>query len=158
MTATQLLISILSTLKTTRNRLAMRDMPDFEVRAQIERIEDNLQEFMHSEDSPLVSLVKAYERLQRVQRYLYQATYAKRMVDGSPDTSWLGEYGNSAESDYAIDRAHSTDCNSVIYSREGGNTLDHVSAYIDACLSKETNEQEAESLREVSDILWRIAG
>jgi len=36
----------------------------------------------------------------------------KRMVDESPDTSWLGEYGNSARSDYAIDRAHDTDCNS----------------------------------------------
>src|SRR6266850_2841515 len=34
----------------------------------------------------------------------------KRMVDDSPDTSWLGEYGNNAKSDYAIDRAHSEDC------------------------------------------------
>jgi len=37
----------------------------------------------------------------------------KRMIDESPDTSWLGEYGNNAESDYAIDRAHSEDCSAV---------------------------------------------
>ena len=34
----------------------------------------------------------------------------KRMVDESPDTSWLGEYSNTAETDYAIDRAHDVDC------------------------------------------------
>jgi hypothetical protein len=32
------------------------------------------------------------------------------MIDDSPDTSYLGEYGNSGKSDYAIDRAHSEDC------------------------------------------------
>jgi len=32
------------------------------------------------------------------------------MVDDSPDISYLGEYGNRPESDYAIDRAHSEDC------------------------------------------------
>jgi hypothetical protein len=34
----------------------------------------------------------------------------KRMIDESSDTSWLGEYGNRAESDYSIDRAHDLDC------------------------------------------------
>jgi hypothetical protein len=34
----------------------------------------------------------------------------KRMLDESPDTSWMGEYGNRAESEYAIDRAHDEDC------------------------------------------------
>jgi len=34
----------------------------------------------------------------------------KRMTDESPDTSYLGEYSNRAESDYAIDRRHSIDC------------------------------------------------
>jgi hypothetical protein len=34
----------------------------------------------------------------------------KRMVDDSPDTSWLGEYSARAESEFAIDRAHSEDC------------------------------------------------
>lgn len=34
----------------------------------------------------------------------------KRVVDDSPDTSWLGEYSNHIDSDYSIDRAHSLDC------------------------------------------------
>src|ERR1700677_2990868 len=34
----------------------------------------------------------------------------KRLTDESPDTSYLGEYSNRAESDYAIDRRHSLDC------------------------------------------------
>ena len=34
----------------------------------------------------------------------------KRMTDESPDTSWLGEYSNTAETEYAIDRRHSIDC------------------------------------------------
>src|SRR5882724_9330165 len=34
----------------------------------------------------------------------------KQMIDESPDTSYLGEYGNRATSEFSIDRAHSTDC------------------------------------------------
>lgn len=34
----------------------------------------------------------------------------KRMTDATPDTSYLGEYSNSAKSDFAIDRRHSLDC------------------------------------------------
>lgn len=34
----------------------------------------------------------------------------KRMVDDSPDTSWLGEYSNRSTSEFSIDRAHSEDC------------------------------------------------
>lgn len=34
----------------------------------------------------------------------------KRMVDESPDTSWLGEYSNKPSSEYSIDRAHDLDC------------------------------------------------
>jgi len=37
----------------------------------------------------------------------------KRMVDESPDTSWLGEYSNTADSEYSIDRAHAQDCASL---------------------------------------------
>ncbi len=37
----------------------------------------------------------------------------KRMLDTDPDTSWLGEYGREAKSDYAIDRAHSEDCSAI---------------------------------------------
>jgi len=49
------------------------------------------------------------------------------MIDDSPDSSYLGEYGNSPKSDYAIDRAHSEDCASVRADiREAKNTLEHV--------------------------------
>lgn len=34
----------------------------------------------------------------------------KRMLDDSPDTSWLGEYSNQPTSEFSIDRAHSEDC------------------------------------------------
>ena len=34
----------------------------------------------------------------------------RRMIDESPDTSWLGEYSNRATSEFSIDRAHSLDC------------------------------------------------
>lgn len=37
----------------------------------------------------------------------------RRMIDDSPDTSWLGEYANSPTSEFSIDRAHSEDCQSV---------------------------------------------
>lgn len=33
-----------------------------------------------------------------------------RMVDESPDTSWLGEYSNEATSEFAIDRKHAKSC------------------------------------------------
>lgn len=38
----------------------------------------------------------------------------KRMVDDSPDTSWLGEYSNHATSEFSIDRAHADNCASII--------------------------------------------
>src|SRR5437016_5696050 len=51
----------------------------------------------------------------------------RRMIDDSPDSSYLGEYGNSPKSDYAIDRTHSEDCASVRADiREAKNTLEHV--------------------------------
>lgn len=34
----------------------------------------------------------------------------KRMVDESPDTSWLGEYSSDKTSEYSLDRAHDEDC------------------------------------------------
>jgi hypothetical protein len=42
----------------------------------------------------------------------------KRMYDTDPDTSWLGEYGNSAESEYSIDRAHDLDCPQQTYNQK----------------------------------------
>lgn len=37
----------------------------------------------------------------------------RRMIDESPDTSYLGEYSNRPKTEYAIDRAHSEDCESL---------------------------------------------
>ncbi len=37
----------------------------------------------------------------------------KRLPDDSPDTSHLGEYSSRATSQFSIDRAHSSDCQSV---------------------------------------------
>jgi len=34
----------------------------------------------------------------------------KRMIDESPDTSWLGEYATRPTSEFSIDREHSLDC------------------------------------------------
>jgi vacuolar-type H+-ATPase subunit E/Vma4 len=51
----------------------------------------------------------------------------RRMHDDSLDTSYLGEYGNAAKSDYAIDRAHSEDCASVRPEiKAAKQTLEHV--------------------------------
>lgn len=37
----------------------------------------------------------------------------KHLINESPDTSHLGEYGTRAESQYAIDRHHAEDCQSI---------------------------------------------
>jgi hypothetical protein len=37
----------------------------------------------------------------------------RRMIDESPDASWLGEYSNRPKTEYAIDRAHAEDCASL---------------------------------------------
>ncbi len=51
----------------------------------------------------------------------------RRMVDDSPDTSWLGEYSDRATSEFSIDRAHSEDCASVRPDVQNAKrTLEHV--------------------------------
>jgi hypothetical protein len=55
----------------------------------------------------------------------------KRMYDESPDTSWLGEYGQRAESDYAIDREHATDCPQQTYNSKSSDRCMLVIAYVD---------------------------
>ena len=55
----------------------------------------------------------------------------RRMVDESPDTSWLGEYSNRPKSGYAIDRAHSEDCASLNpRNDEGLERLDRIQSAI----------------------------
>lgn len=51
----------------------------------------------------------------------------KRMIDESPDTSYLGEYSNRSTSEFSIDRAHSEDCASVREDiKHAKQTLEHV--------------------------------
>ena len=82
----------------------------------------------------------------------------KRMLDDSPDTSYLGEYGNEAESEYSIDRAHFEDCNSVT---GNGPKLDRIAACLEKLAQKEKNcfgdSPEFKSLQEAYDELQQIA-
>ena len=56
----------------------------------------------------------------------------KRMTDESPDTSWLGEYSNTAETEYAIDRKHAEDCQSLEHNhRSGLDQLERAIAYLE---------------------------
>jgi hypothetical protein len=51
----------------------------------------------------------------------------KRMIDEDPDTSWLGEYASSPNSEFSIDRAHSEDCASVREDiKQAKQTLEHI--------------------------------
>ena len=55
----------------------------------------------------------------------------KRMVDESPDTSWLGEYGSRAESEYAIDRRHKPECSSLEHNhRAAVDQLERILQYL----------------------------
>lgn len=56
----------------------------------------------------------------------------KRMIDGSPDMSHLGEYGQRAKSKYAIDRRHSEDCQSIQPTNaEATGILERAAEYLD---------------------------
>ena len=56
----------------------------------------------------------------------------KRITDNDPDTSWLGDYSDRAETDYAIDRKHSLDCPINNVPTEGLETLSRVMHYLTA--------------------------
>ena len=56
----------------------------------------------------------------------------KRIVDTDPDTSYLGEYSNDAETEYAIDRKHSQDCQNLEENhRQAVDQLERVIAYLE---------------------------
>ena len=55
----------------------------------------------------------------------------KRMLDESPDTSWLGEYASSPNSKFSIDRAHSEDCPQQTFNRKSSDRCMMVIAYRD---------------------------
>lgn len=55
----------------------------------------------------------------------------KRMVDESPDTSWLGKYSDDVETEYAIDRAHDLDCIAQPYNQLTSEASDHIQSSIE---------------------------
>jgi len=68
----------------------------------------------------------------------------RRMVDTSPDTSYLGEYSNRPETDYAIDRAHSEDCASINPRNEDGKDwLKRIEEHFKTNFVEQTDEEKA---------------
>jgi hypothetical protein len=79
----------------------------------------------------------------------------KRMADTDPDTSYLGEYSNSAKTDYAIDRKHSEDCQSQEYNHtETVEQLERIISYLSA-VTYETDSPEdvRETASEAQNVL-----
>jgi hypothetical protein len=81
----------------------------------------------------------------------------KRMNEDSPDTSYLGEYSNRAESKYAIDRAHSLDCQSVEANHcQTVEKLERIIQYLNELRTTEGENPDSvywESLDDAIDIL-----
>jgi len=90
----------------------------------------------------------------------------RRMIDESPDTSWLGEYSNRPKTEYAIDRAHSEDCESrrpeffvspaddsdwCYWNDSAARILERVRTFLenDVIFEEETDEQAVESVWEL---------
>lgn len=87
----------------------------------------------------------------------------RRMLDDSPDTSWLGKYANRPTSEYSIDRAHSLDCASQTYNPqtiEAKRILEHVQQTI-GDLQNSLSENKAGKLEdaynEIGELLDTIA-
>jgi len=92
----------------------------------------------------------------------------KRMIDDSPDTSYLGEYANRPNSEFSIDRAHSEDCASVLPSvQDAKKTMEHVQqtvadlhndvlAQYNGTLANEKLDAEKDALDEAYDTLSEL--
>src|SRR5258708_7906010 len=93
----------------------------------------------------------------------------KRMVDDSPDTSYLGEYSNREETEYAIDRANSEDCASVRSdAQEAKEKLERIASHVYTIrielgktfgdrFSEQDKVAEWEALAEEEDMLSSLA-
>jgi len=79
------------------------------------------------------------------------AVTIKRMTDTDPDTSYLGEYSDRAKTDYAIDRAHSLDCQINKPSTEGLEMLSRVMHYLTAVTYEPCPFSEDDIWQDVSD-------
>jgi uncharacterized membrane protein YgaE (UPF0421/DUF939 family) len=97
MTPIQRILSVLNTLKRTEQRLEDHDIAHAEITEQIHQIEADIHECMQSEDSPLATLVKAFEQLQRVQQYLHRATYASSGVGSMGWAHWFDDVSSAME-------------------------------------------------------------
>lgn len=75
----------------------------------------------------------------------------KRMPDNDPDTSWMGHYSDRAETDYAIDRKHSLDCQINNVPTEGLETLSRVMHYLTAVTYEPCPFSEDGIWQDVSD-------
>jgi hypothetical protein len=75
----------------------------------------------------------------------------KRMTDNDPDTSYLGHYSDRAETDYAIDRKHSLDCQINNVPNEGLETLSRVMHYLTAVTYEPCPFSEDGIWQDVSD-------
>ncbi len=92
----------------------------------------------------------------------------KRMLDENPDTSWLGEYSQTAKSEYTIDRRHAEDCASVSEDiRKAKQTLEHVQqtigdfhnavlAQYNGTLANEKLDSERDELDEAYDLVGEL--
>jgi hypothetical protein len=85
----------------------------------------------------------------------------KRMADNDPDTSWLGHYSDRAESDYAIDRKHSLDCQINNPPTEGIAQLERVSTYLETEHNKLVGsldwQQNLEAVEDLSESIDTLA-
>ena len=69
----------------------------------------------------------------------------RKMFDESPDTSYYGEYSNKRTSEFSIDRAHSSDCASVIPGAKAAQaTLEHARGTVAEYQALEPSAETAE--------------
>jgi len=119
-------------------------------------------------DTPKIGRSKAARNRKEPRKRILSVTI-KRMYDDSPDTSWLGEYGNSAKTEYAIDRKHSLDCGSVSpEAKRVSETLKHaqetigdlhndVLAQYNGTLANEKLDTERDALDDAYDLVGQLA-
>jgi hypothetical protein len=82
----------------------------------------------------------------------------KRMTDTDPDTSYLGEYSNDAETDYAIDRKHAEDCQSQEFNhRATVEQLERIISYLTAVTyGTDLSDDVRETASEAQDVLIEL--
>src|SRR6266567_4665129 len=84
----------------------------------------------------------------------------RQMLDDSPDSSYIGEYGNSPKSDYAIDRAHSEDCQSInLKAKQAIERLERIISHVEVerqAAGNDSENTEWESLDESINALVSV--